>query len=158
MRTIFLIPIIMLSFVSCKYGVTYGNLKDLKNKQASVELVSSEDLTIENQKLLRIYFSSIKDLIYEYKNNQRMRSYTYKKFFKYFSDDFCEEGVAGEDLYRKIMSKCTVNGFYICSDEVRYYKEMLLEAKKLFTEVEFNKILKSDVCKQKLNKLGVINE
>jgi len=158
MNKLLVLSLLMFSVVSCKYGTTYGNLKGLSHLKSEVENVSNQDLTTENQKVIRTYFSNIKNLVYEFKNNSRMQSYTHKRFFKYFKGEFCDKGVLGIDAYNEIMNKCTVSGFYICSDEVKFYKEMLSEIKTLFTKLEISKIIESESCKQKLLNLEVINE
>jgi hypothetical protein len=158
MSKLIIMSLLLLSTVSCKYGVTYGILKDLGNKKAEVEKISSQDLTTANQKIIRAYFSSIKNLVYEFKNNSRIQSYTHKKFFNYYKNELCENGVLGEDVYSEIMKKCTVSGFYICTDEVKFYNQMLLEVRKLLTKREMAKILENESCKEKLLNLEVINE
>lgn len=158
MNKLIIMSLLLLSTVSCKYGVTYGNMKELGNKKTEVEKISGQDLTTENQKVIREYFSTIKNLVYEFKNSSRMQTYTHKKFFNYYKNEFCEDGILGVDIYNEIMKKCTVSGFYICSDEVKFYKQMLLEAKKLLTVREKEKILENESCKEKLLNLEVINE
>lgn len=150
--------LLMLSVVSCKYGTTYESLKNISRLKVEVENVSGQDLTTENQKVIRTYFSNIKNLVYEFKNNSRMQSYTHKKFFNYYKNEFCDDGILGVDVYREIMKKCTVSGFYICSDEVKFLKEMLSEFKTFLTKSEISKILENESCKQKLLNLEVINE
>jgi len=158
MNKLIIMSLLMLSTVSCKYGITYGNLNELSNKKAEVVKISGEELTTENQKVITTYFASIKNLIYEFKNNSRMQSYTHKKFFSYYKNNFCENGVLGDDVYSDIMKKCTVSGFYICSDEVKYYKQMISEFKKQLTKIELTKIFENESCKEKLLNLEVINE
>ena len=48
-----------------------------------------------------------------------MQKYVHKYFSKYYNDSFCEQFVISEEVYSEIMKKCSVSGFYICSEEVR---------------------------------------
>lgn len=143
---------------SCKYGTTFSKLKNLNNSKSEVELVSSQDLTVENQKKLRAYFSTIKDIAYEFINNSKMQKYTHKKFSRFFDEAICNDVLLDESFYSEVMKKCTVNGFYICSEEVKSYKELLVSIKKVFNENELKKITANTACKEKLSNLGVLNE
>ena len=39
---------------SCKYGVTFSNLKNLEASKNDVELIATQELTTENQQILKI--------------------------------------------------------------------------------------------------------
>lgn len=151
-----IISVMLLS--SCKYGTTFSQLKNLNELKKEVEAASTEELTRENQLKLRAYFSSIKDIAYEFMNNSKMQKYTHKKFSKFFSDSICSDVVLDQATYIELMNKCTVNGFYICSEEVKSYKGILVSVKKLFNEKEIEMITANESCKSKLKNLGVINE
>jgi hypothetical protein len=151
-----IISVMLLS--SCKYGTTFSKLNTLNDLKSEVETVSSQDLTRENQLKLRAYFSSIKDIAYEFMNNSKMQKYTHKKFTKFFNESICSDIVLDQATYVELMNKCTVNGFYICSEEVKSYKGILVSLKKLFNEKEIEMITANESCKSKLKNLGVINE
>lgn len=147
-----------LILTSCKYGVTFNEIKSLKELKEEVEIASSEDLTQENQVKLRNYFSKIKDISYSFINNSSMQSYSQKKFLKFFNENLCDEILLDEVRYSEIMRKCSVNGFYICSEEVKSYSSMLKSVKKKLTEFQMGKIVSNKQCKAKLLNLGVIHE
>lgn len=157
MKYIFiLLSVLILS--SCKYNSTFSELKSLKESKAKVEAIAADNLTAKNQLILRTYFSSLKNLAYDFLSNSRMQQYTHKKFFNYFDDSLCEETLLDEKFYSQILKKCTANGFYVCSDEVRAYKKILSSVKNLFNENELKKMTSSDSCKTKLLSLGVLSE
>ena len=56
------------------------------------------------------------------------------------------------------MNKCSVSGFYICSEEARSYVDLLKSAKSLLATNNIDMILKDESCKKTLKNLGVINE
>lgn len=157
MKNIFLISIFFL-LASCRYDGTFLRLKDLKDQKIKVEEISDAELTTENQKIIRDYFGRIKDVVYEVKNSSNIQNYTHRKFFKFFQNSFCTDFVLDNDHYSKLMAKCKVSGFYICSEEVRSYEELLKTAKSILTVVEFNEILENEKCANTLNELGVTNE
>ena len=157
MRTI-LLMIVALVLTSCKYGVTFNEIKSLKKLKEEVEIASSEDLTQENQVKLRNYFSKIKDISYSFINNSSMQSYSQKKFLKFFNENLCDEILLDEVRYSEVMKKCSVNGFYICSEEVKSYSSILKSVKKKLTEFQMGKIVSNKQCKAKLLNLGVIHE
>ena len=43
---------------SCKYGVTFSNLKNLETSRNDVELIATQELTTENQQILKKYAAS----------------------------------------------------------------------------------------------------
>lgn len=155
-QIILLLSILMLS--SCRYNETFSNLKSLKVAKENVEKISTEELTAENQKTLRIYFSKLKDIAYEFKNNSKMQRYTHKKFTKFYNKSFCDEFIVSEQAYSEILKKCKVSGFYICSEEVRSYKNLLLSVKRLLIEKEIKTLTSNQRCRTKLSDLGVVNE
>ena len=59
----------LLSLTSCKYGRTFSDVKNLEEKKNSVENIQFEELDLSNQQVLRDYFSSLKEVAYEFKNN-----------------------------------------------------------------------------------------
>ena len=150
-----LIMSLMLILSSCRYGVTFSNFKVIGEHKQNLELVYDQELTTENQKILKEYFKGIKDFLYEFKTNVNYQNYTHRKFFRYFNDSYCEDIVISKQMYETIMNKCNVRGFYICAEEVRYYTEMLKEAKKLLTELEITKINDNNNCQRKLRALGI---
>ncbi len=151
-----LMSILILS--SCKYSSTFSQLKNLKSSKDEVEVISTQELNSENQAKLRVYFSTIKDIAYEFMNNSKMQKYTHKKFTKYFEESICNDVLLGDSFYAEVMKKCTVNGFYICSEEVKSYKELLGSIKNLFNKKEIEHITRNSKCENKLKNLGVINE
>lgn len=157
MKYLFLVAVI-LSLASCKYGRTFSDVKNLEGKRISVENIQFEDLNIENQKVLRDYFSSLKEVAYEFKNSSYIQNYTHRKFFKYFDSSLCDRILLSQKTYQTIMKKCNVSGFYICSEEVKYYTEILVEIKNLLTTTEVSNIRKDLGCESKLSNLGVLNE
>lgn len=155
---ILIITIILISITSCKYSSTYVKLQNLSDKKIEIEAISSESLSTENHRTLREYFSTIKDLSYSFKINSKMRRYSQKKFTKYFNKDFCQNGLVSAHAYNQILNKCNVSGFYICSEEVKYYSLMLNQVRELLTSFQLNKILEDEQCETKLKELGVISE
>lgn len=143
---------------SCKYGVTFSNLKNLETSKNDVELIATQELTTENQQILKKYFSGIKDISYEFLNNSNMQNYTHRKFSRFFDEAICNNIILDESYYSDLMRKCSVNGFFICSEEVKLYKEILIGIKKIFSEIEINTITANTACKDKLLNLGVLNE
>lgn len=151
--------ILMITLVSsCRYDEVFSNFKSLKELKLNVEKISSEELTTENQLIIKNYFSKINDIIYEVKNSSRIQKYMHSKFDRFFENSFCKQYTLTQDIYSSLMSKCTVNGFYICAEEVRNYKNLLLISKTLFIDEEFRKITSDEVCKITLTELGVIND
>ena len=151
-----LLSVLILS--SCKYNVTFSKLNSLEDSKNRVEKVASENITAENQVILKKYFSTIKNITYEFLSNTKMQEYTHKKFSKYFNENKCNNILLSAKVYKDILNKCTVNGFYICSDEVRAYQKVLISAKGLLRKNELKNILDNQSCKEKLVNLGVINE
>ncbi len=153
-----LLLVFVLGFSSCRYQTTFSNLQDLKKSKEKVELISSQDLNTENQEILRNYFSQIKSITYEYLNDSKMQQYTHRKFARYFQESLCNEILLDIKTLNEINSKCNVNSFYICSEEVRSYVSILKKAKTLLSEYETERVEASKSCKDKLIGLGVINE
>ena len=153
-----ILSIMLISLTSCKYGRTFSDVKNLEGKKISVENIQFEELTVENQKVLRDYFSSLKEVAYEFKNNEYIQNYTHRKFFKYFDGSLCDKVLLSQATYQTIMNKCNVSGFYICSEEVKYYSQILIEVKNLLTQTEVSTIRKDQSCESKLINLGVLNE
>lgn len=153
-----ILSMMLLSFTSCKYGRTFSDVKNLEGKRISVENVQFEDLDVENQKVLRDYFSSLKEVAYEFKNSKYIQRYTHRKFFKYFDKSLCNKVLLSQETYKRLMNKCNVSGFYICSEEVKYYVQILTEMKSLLTDVEISNIRSDSMCESKLLELGVLNE
>lgn len=153
-----ILSIMLISLTSCKYERTFSDVKNLEEKRISVEQIQFEDLNVDNQKVLRNYFSSLKEVAYEFKNSKRIQKYTHRKFFKYFDITLCNKILLPQKTYKRLMSKCNVSGFYICSEEVKYYTQILSEMKSLLTEVEISNIRKDSICESKLLELGVLNE
>jgi hypothetical protein len=148
----------LLTITSCKYGVTFSKLKNISDNKSKVEAIYTEDLTSNNQEILRDYFVSIKDLVYEFKKNDSMQNYTNSKFSKFYRSSFCNDGLISSAIYIEIMSKCNVSGFYICSEEVKFYTEMINEASKLLRKSSLSEMFSDVSCKIKLTNLGVVNE
>ena len=140
---------------SCRYGVTYNELKE--TKQLKLDVISSleQDLTTENQIILKKYFERIKNIVFELDNNSKMQNYLHKYFNSYYDEAFCEDFLLSNKNYMKTINKCTKNGFYICSEEVKYYKELLTAAKKLLLKSELDRLVLSHSCKDKLLGLGI---
>ena len=155
-KILFIISFIILS--SCRYDGTFSRVKNLKEGKEKVEAIVYDELTSENQALLRDYFGQIKNVIYEIKNNSKIPKYVHKKFNKYFNNTICNEILLDEVSYETIMEKCQVSGFYICSEEVREYKALLAVSKEILSESELSKVIEEEKCKEKLTNLGVINE
>ncbi len=147
--------LVTLSLTSCRYEASFDALKSLESKKDKVEQIYTEELSEESQVVLRDYFRSIKNLTYRVNNNSKMKKYIHKKFSKFFSSDVCEKVILGESYYSSILKKCSVNGFFICSEEVRHYKKILEAGKSLFLSSELKQIKASKKCQQKLIKLGV---
>ena len=153
--------LLMVSFVilsSCKYDGTFSRVKNLKEGKEKIEAIVNDELTSENQALLRDYFGQIKNVIYEIRNNSKIQKYVHKKFNNFFQNSICNEIILDEDSYQTIMGKCQVSGFYICSEEVREYKALLAVSKEILSESELSKVIEEEKCKGKLTNLGVINE
>lgn len=155
---ILLLSMMLLSLTSCKYGRTFSDVKNLEEKKNSVENIQFEELDLSNQQVLRDYFSSLKEVAYEFKNNNYIQNYTHRKFFKYFDSSLCDKILLSQATYQRIMNKCNVSGFYICSEEVKYYSQILIEIKNLLTQTEISNIRKDQRCESKLQNLGVLNE
>lgn len=147
--------LITLSLTSCKYKASFNALNGLESKKNKIEQVYDEELTEESQEVLRDYFRSIKNLVYRVNNNSKMKKYMHKKFSKFFKSNICEKVILDESHYSSIVKKCSVNGFFICSEEVRHYKKMLEAGISLFRPNELQQIKGSQKCQQKLKKLGV---
>jgi hypothetical protein len=155
----FLVLILVLTLVSsCRYDEVFSNLHSLKELKLDVEKISSEELTTENQIIVKNYFSKINDIAYEVKNSSRIQKYIHSKFDRFFQSSFCTDYTLDQTHYSSLMSKCTVNGFYICAEEVRNYKNLLSISKSLFTDEEFNKISSDEKCNLTLKELGLIND
>lgn len=102
--------------------------------------------------------STVKDLVYGFSNSEKMKKYVHKKFSKYFKSEICEKVVLEKTYYSSIMKKCNVNGFFICSEEIRHYEKIIKIAASLFQSQELQKITNNKGCQQRLTELGVINE
>ena len=158
MKKLFLFLTFSIALTSCKYSDSFEQLSQLQSKKEVVEELYSEDLTEENQKLIKDYFSSIKVLVYEFKNNSKMKKYFHKKFDKFFNSQLCSSTVLDETIYESLMKKCSASGFFICAEEVRDYRDLLNSVKQLLSKKELESITSDEICKNKLVKLGVINE
>lgn len=154
----YLLPLILIAISSCRYGVSYSELLDLEKKKEAVIEIAEKDLTLSNQRILKDYFNSIKELVYDLKNDTGMRNYFHRKYFRYFRPEMCEKLILPNSEYIEVLNKCNVSGFYICSEEVKYYKEMLLEVKKLYTDMEIQSLEREKKCWNLIKELGVINE
>ena len=157
MKTI-LILLISISVSSCRYGVTYSELSALKDKKQKVESILSEELNTKNQRVLRDYFKAVKEIIYDFSTNRSMQSYMHRKFFRYFSEKICSDSLISKEHYDVVLSKCKVNDFFICSEEIKFLDVMLKKTSTYFTPKELSAITQSKNCKRLLSSFGVINE
>ena len=157
MNKIFLlIGLVLLS--SCRYGISYSELTGLEEAKNQVVQIQSQNLSEEDHEALKTYFGSVKNLAFELKQDIGMRNYFHRKFFSYFRPDSCEKLLLSQETYQSIMSKCEVNDFFVCSEDVKYYQEILFEVKKYLTELEITNLKKDPECLGLMSKLGVVNE
>jgi hypothetical protein len=155
MKYIFLLNLVLL--YSCKYSVTFNKFKELADDKIKVESIESQ-LNQNNHLILKKYFSQIKNTVLEVQRSTRMQKYIHKYFNSYYDEKFCDEVLLDDVKYMEILKKCYINGFYICAEEVKYYKQILIVVKKLLTEKELGKIRENKICYSKLVKLGVFSE
>lgn len=157
MRILFIFLTIFL-LTSCRYDEEFSEVKELRNLKVQVEEIVDEELTMENQQIITNYFGRIKNVLYEVRSNQSIQKYTHRNFSKFYKNNFCNDFIIETENYSKLMNKCSVSGFYICSEEARSYVDLLKSAKSLLATNNIDMILKDESCKKTLKNLGVINE
>ncbi len=158
MKKNILFIVLSLLLVSCKYEESFKQLSELEAKKILVEEVLAVDLTEDGQLKIKDYFSTIKVLAYEIKDNKKMSKYLHRKFSEYYKQDFCSKSILDSEIHRLLVEKCTVSGFYICSEEMKAYKDILKSVKSVFSSEELEIIIKDQNCREKLINLGVLNE
>lgn len=135
-------------FTSCKYSGEYSEMKSLKDVKAELTSTAPFELTEENQKILARYSGFAKDLLLKIQTNSRMENYIHKKFFSYYQNSFCEEILIDKDLYDEIMDACTVNSFFICADDVKYFDSIVKKLYGKLTKLEKDKLSSEQACRK----------
>lgn len=148
MKNIVAIALMGLILTSCKYSNEFSKLKNLKTTKNALMSSSDFELNEENQKLLAEYFGYTKSLLFKLQNDRKMKKYIHKRFSKYFDNSICKNVLISKVFYDEIMNECTVNGFFVCADEVQYFEEMILKLYSNLTEFEKDKINSELVCKE----------
>lgn len=154
MKAIILI-LLSLFLSSCRYAQDLNNVKSLENAKSSLINIQNENLSFENQKILRDYFGKSSVLISNLSNDSRYLNYFHKKFFNYYEDNLCENVFISKELYGSFEKKCIVNGFYICPEVFRDFKEKLVGFYQVLTELEKKNLKKEEACLKLINEWGL---
>lgn len=150
--------LISVTLFSCKYDGLYLQIPQLENKKDTVLSIYNNELNNENQLIIKNYFSSIKTLTYTISSDSKIQKYFHKKFNKYFNAKTCNNSLINNNVFQIILQKCYVNNFYICAEEVKFYKNILISLRKILSKEELALITKDEPCNNKLLSLGVIGE
>lgn len=85
--------------------------------QASAEV--QKTFTWEQHQILKKYFSSVQVLSAQIKENKIEIQATNVRYL-------CENVLLDSSYWQAILSTCTIQGYFACSESVRMYKEALL--------------------------------
>jgi hypothetical protein len=154
MKYLGLIILIFISLTSCKDEKSYESYLNLSEKKRKI-LDISNNYGFEEQKLIGSYFETLKEIAFQIKYSKKVQKYINKKFNKYFNSKDCDEIFFGKKEYLSILDKCNVNGFYLCTEEAKYYVKILKEVKQVLKTDKVNKILSDNNCASKMKDLGV---
>ena len=141
-------------FTSCRYSDDLGELKELQKVNSNILMDDQFELTQENQSRIESYFQFPKEVSYKFETNSSFQNYFHRKFFRYYSTDFCESLVSKFD-YDLLLKKCTVNTFFICADDVVYFEQYLSHLYSVLSDQEKQKILEDKNCSDKLSEYGL---
>ena len=147
--------LVLCFFTSCRYGTSYSEFLSLEDAKNNVELIRSKDLSQKDHEAIKEYFGKVKELAYDFKQDSYMRNYFHNKFFRYFKTDLCSKVLLSKRSHDILMNKCEVNGFFVCSEEVKYYRQILQSIKSDFTALELENFKKDRACSSTLSDLGV---
>lgn len=131
---------------SCRYASDLSSFETLELKKEELVKLQEESLSYQNQQVLRDYFSVATRLMTLIKEDARYSNYFHRKFFAYFKDDYCEKALISKNLYDIYSQKCSINGFYICSESFRDFKFTLEEFYKNLTQEERSKLQSNKLC------------
>ena len=121
------VVVLMLSLAGCKasqdIGAWVDQVSPLKSKVDTASDVSP--YLVEQQQTFKQYFSTIEDVAVRLAQDP---SYVTGFNAGLQSMDLgatCAKVFVSRVLWKKIMNRCLKQGFFICSDEVRYYPDLL---------------------------------
>lgn len=154
MRKIGFLFLFVLGFNSCKYEETYQKYLDLSDAKSEIISFSGE-LDEDEIDVTSDYFVTLKNLAYQVKYDKKIKKYLNKRFDKYFNKKDCVDIFLDKIEYHSVLSKCEVNGFFVCAEEAKYYVEIIKEVKKSLEHENVKDVLKDKVCNQKMKDLGV---
>lgn len=147
--------LLALFLTSCRYADELNSLTGLEVKKAKLTEIQNENLSYENQKILRDYFVTSTRLISGLENDSRFSNYFHKKFFSYYKSDYCEKTLISKELYSHLKEKCTVSGFYICPDEFKNFEKLLSGFYSKLTELEKKEFSREVSCQKLMSEWGL---
>jgi hypothetical protein len=156
MRKVIQLLFILVLSVSCRFKKEAEILKTLKISKDEVATII--DLNLETQLTIKEYFKGFTDLTYLLSTKPKLKRFLHRKLKRNYRESFCENFILANDDYEYIMKACRVDGFFLCADEVRFYKPILNVMLSLLKEKDLKKITRNLSCNLKLKNLGVLNE
>ncbi|MEX0799178.1 MAG: hypothetical protein WD025_07020 [Bacteriovoracaceae bacterium] len=153
-----ILSIFCLTIAGCRYQTELEKVYSLEGDKTYIESGVNGPLTVEEQNAIKKYFSGIKELGYRLKTDNRFNNYFHKKYFVYYQTGTCSNVILPKVAYEKVLERCEVNGFFICSEEARDYIQMLKSIEAELTDLERRSLEDEAGCGDALRELGVINE
>ncbi|OFZ12194.1 MAG: hypothetical protein A2Z20_11285 [Bdellovibrionales bacterium RBG_16_40_8] len=125
--SIILLSFFLMSLPACKEGASFNeNLKEVAVKLKNVEAITSLDLvSTEHYAAMTDYFRTVTDLAVSLKSDAKARKYWATRVKKHKISDFCAKYVLTATAWHNLNDQCTIDGHYLCPDEVREYPAIL---------------------------------
>jgi hypothetical protein len=142
---------------SCKYSTELNELTKIEKTKNEIVSLGDFELTNDNQIILKNYFELIKEISYKFQSDERMQRYFHKRFNRYFKAQYCSSSLLEKDLYDRIIKKCTVDNFFVCSDDLRHFSGILKKMMGELTTQETAQLIVDEKCKSILINYGLID-
>ena len=141
-----LIAVVLSSLISCRYEDELNEIKSLQQQKEEVLELGDFEINKESQEILMKYFERLERSVNKYKNSSKLQKYSKKYFDKYFDEKICGDVLLAPTEYEFILSKCTINEFFLCADEVRRYRNNLTQAIALADQHQIEHLKSEDRC------------
>lgn len=94
----------------------------------------------------RSYFQSLQTFAEDVLNSKRFRRRIDSYANRNGLDQLCEQAFLAEDHWEKLLSNCTKNGFFLCAEEVKKYKEYRANLGKALSTATKEAFFKNPKC------------
>ena len=124
---IILFALSILFIISCKSGASFdNNLLDIEMKQKKVVAITALDLTsAEHYAALSAYFREVTELALSLKSDVKAQEYWASQVKANKLSGFCAKYVLTLPFWENLNRQCSVDGHYLCPDELKEYPAVL---------------------------------